>query len=996
MAVFSFDEYVYEVMNIKAENDISRKKQVIRLTLDALDKLCPGSFMPFFFLYAASYNRVKLIINTGEQASASSLLIKSNEIREFILPKGKLMPLLGDVLVKEIADGKISQLGMLIWNVIKSIISVIGIDENENSCFWDFHEYTDDGENVYVDENEQPLEDSFYDRLKKVLGTLESHDPFFQNDFNKAIYYVLVCFLINSKLDLPNDMDYQFLTIDDVMRYYREQADWHNFYDEVIMDTYSQYHPEYKPIPRALTRIVNGLFLNAETHVMYDPICSLGMFALNVNAQMSNLRDQKSPRTFITEPQDEATICATAVRLLFRDCTANFDGINADASNVYFVAMPMMDLTFSDADKGFKVIKNTFKLGIDCVQKDGKMAIIIPSSVLVEKKYEEIRQSIIELPFETKIISLPKEAMGEANISVSIVYVDGTEKNDEIKLVDAFDYVYKEDDAGKTPSMFSFIKPIFERTDIGDVYINYTSISNLCYHDTFPEGEEGTNKGGFQFGNEIWNENCYETDDAATDEYGDRKDYDLSRDAFDHDICIIGKDDIKANGNSLNPSDYFNRPVVAPVGFEIDRLSEVLQLTVEEEKNPCIGKVLSRNALQEANTAYSIDIDTLPIEHIEAGTPVICKSPTVVMSKYGTLKTCFVHSSSPVYYDGKTIDAYTLRNDSIMVEYLVNEMHKDYFAEQVQVSKIRRGLLNNTKELSLFRLRVNVPLSKGEISSIETQKEIVRKELEIRLRLLSRQNKLLNDQRFNEYIMSLRQRKHRIAQILNQVCPAFNLLNRTREKNDGILRDTDIVATRTGENVAQYFGKVQLGLDKIERLVDTLVDKNQWGKQEVFSLEDFVSQFASKHICKNYQIALQLNNIVGIDSVKDETDMLTRRMVNMPKDELSTVFENIIANAETWGFNDSNRTDYAVRISLGESEDRDNVLVFIANNGTPIHPSVDREHIFDWGVGTHTGVGTWQAKNIVEHYGGNIRINEYPDAKDGFQTEYEISLPREY
>ena len=67
--------------------------------------------------------------------------------------------------------------------------------------------------------------------------------------------------------------------------------------------------------------------------------------------------------------------------------------------------------------------------------------------------------------------------------------------------------------------------------------------------------------------------------------------------------------------------------------------------------------------------------------------------------------------------------------------------------------------------------------------------------------------------------------------------------------------------------------------------------------------------------------------------------------------------------------------------------------ICVSNNGTPIHPSVDRKRFFDWGYGSGTGIGTWQLKDIVEHYGGTIRLNEYSEEISEFQTEYEIVLP---
>ena len=69
------------------------------------------------------------------------------------------------------------------------------------------------------------------------------------------------------------------------------------------------------------------------------------------------------------------------------------------------------------------------------------------------------------------------------------------------------------------------------------------------------------------------------------------------------------------------------------------------------------------------------------------------------------------------------------------------------------------------------------------------------------------------------------------------------------------------------------------------------------------------------------------------------------------------------------------------------------VSISISNNGEPIHPSVDRKRFFEWGYGSGSGIGTWQLKDIVEHYGGTIELHEYSEKDTSFAIEYYIVLP---
>lgn len=968
MAVFSFDEFADTL------NNTGKGKNSTEIILDELDKICPSSYMPFVFIYAKACNCLHFVRIKNIQSNISPLALKKSDLINSILSEMKKIAVSvakeGEIVNDEFVTKHIEEL----LPKIKLGISLYPLLEStdENDVFaWDFHGYDD------INDEENPQGSGYYDgdsyrRIQNAISILKKHDPFFTSSFDKCSYFNLISLLTFCKNSCP-EYDPYLDDIDEAISYYRKTEQWHDFYDKLIMGFYSKHNPSYQSIPEGITRIVNGLLHDdkgSEYDTQYDPFNNMGVFALNVNAQMSSPREQKAPHSFICDKTDDETTCAITVRMLFRDCYVEFEEKPSDKRQPNFIAMPpLTGKQVIEREEG-SPINFSIRKGMDYAQKGRKMVCIVPSTTLFSEKYKEVRELLINSRYLIRIVLIPENAFPTIDEALCVIFVDGSKECDSIKMVDASEYIYSNGN------------------------VAYWSIANLCFHDECPvndEEREWGERNQFEFGPEIWNEECHATDGRAKEAYGDREDF-LTEESFENDVQFIPRAIAIGNGYSLNPSLYFDRQILAQEGFRMVRLSEILTPVSSRHVGKVTGPFISVKELQQDYVSQELKINSLPTRTIDEDCLVIQPGLALYGSRVGNLHPTLSNFVQEVYADSRTIMAYYLSSETVNAGYLVNEMKKDYFNTLLHYTRMRHRRV----ETELCKLKIQVPNPTDKLSSLEIQRRIVEKEIVERMDILGERLRKLNDQRFNEYIMSLRQRKHRIAQILNQVCPAFNLLNRTREKNDGILRDTDIVATRTGENVAQYFGKVQLGLDKIERLVDTLVDKNQWGKREVFSLEDFVSQFASKHICKNYQIALQLNNIVGIDSVKDETDMLTRRMVNMPKDELSTVFENIIANAETWGFNDSNRTDYAVRISLGESKDRDYVLVFIANNGTPIHPSVDREHIFDWGVGTHTGVGTWQAKNIVEHYGGNIRINEYPDAKDGFQTEYEISLPREY
>ena len=156
----------------------------------------------------------------------------------------------------------------------------------------------------------------------------------------------------------------------------------------------------------------------------------------------------------------------------------------------------------------------------------------------------------------------------------------------------------------------------------------------------------------------------------------------------------------------------------------------------------------------------------------------------------------------------------------------------------------------------------------------------------------------------------------------------------------------------------------------------------------MIDIDDFLNNLPNIHLKENFDFQFLMRQDIHLEGSR-------KYIVLANESELSTVFENIIKNASKYGFTDEERNDYRIRISVDDDMIDNNpaVRICVSNNGTPIHPSLDRNRFFEWGYGNGDGIGTWQLKDIIEHYNGTIRLNEYPDDVAGFCTEYEIVLP---
>lgn len=106
------------------------------------------------------------------------------------------------------------------------------------------------------------------------------------------------------------------------------------------------------------------------------------------------------------------------------------------------------------------------------------------------------------------------------------------------------------------------------------------------------------------------------------------------------------------------------------------------------------------------------------------------------------------------------------------------------------------------------------------------------------------------------------------------------------------------------------------------------------------------------------------------------------------------MFENLCTNASKYGFINPDRKDYAIRITISNTvvDNTPMVRLVIDNNGAPLPKGMSAKKMFTWGVGKGTGIGTWQARHIIEHFGGNITFHQ-KESDDGFNVGFEIVLP---
>lgn len=589
-------------------------------------------------------------------------------------------------------------------------------------------------------------------------------------------------------------------------------------------------------------------------------------------------------------------------------------------------------------DTGEPTENFVIRKGIEDLTDDGKMVVIVPADFLSRENSYNLRKRIIDYNILDAVIALPRDIYKDINQTPVLLLISMNRKTDLVKFINASSLSKEQ--------LYCTGRYLFDQ----DEYIeddDKISAITVCYYSPY----------------EDISYNYFDTVKVIGNHFDDWK-----RKVTNALICYVDY--------NLDYTHYLDASHVENAKeIGLRDLSQPIEIHANDSGS---GIVYDTAFLRNPSLLDVSSTDLLVDEYDESF--IKLNENAVVLSLSGDLSPKYFDTrNGSVYINPHSYCALKVNEARIDVHYLINELGKEYVKKHLmQIANRESRSLED-----ILSLCINIPEADDLTKSLSLQRQAYETEIMSKMNSMQMELVRLKDVQFNEYVKGLRQRKHRIQQIMNELCPAFSSLNRYRENHHGVLNDGDIIAKRTNQDVNDYFGLIENSLQKVENLITKLVDKEKWDVPEKMNLKEFILEYQKRCSSSKFKIKLY-------DNV-DENYTLT---VMMHPEDLSTVFENITANAVKWGFTDESRSDYAIKIMLALNEANDHeIVISISNNGTPIHPSMDRKHIFDWGYGSHTGYGTWQVKHIVEHYGGKVVLREHTKLQDDFQTEFLINLP---
>ena len=287
-------------------------------------------------------------------------------------------------------------------------------------------------------------------------------------------------------------------------------------------------------------------------------------------------------------------------------------------------------------------------------------------------------------------------------------------------------------------------------------------------------------------------------------------------------------------------------------------------------------------------------------------------------------------------------------------------------------------LRNLWKGLSLKKYLTNdIPFITIPIPSLQEQEDIIKKETS---KWMKEKDRTIEES-FRQYEKEIHCRKHALSQTLSGLSSLWKTLSIYRNNNNGMLDGKDVIGNNTKISVNEVWQKIENRMFEIQTQIEHLAEvEYNWGPVENVDVVDFIRRYISSHNNDRYAMVLE----------HFDDDSHWKESVTIPRNALTHIFDNIVSNAEAYGFTDGNRNDYCISFSA-LSDDYGELQIMISNNGNPLPKDIEKKDLFNYGISTalnrtstasgnkhvHSGIGLYEVKQLLNKYGADVKITSF-------------------
>lgn len=474
-----------------------------------------------------------------------------------------------------------------------------------------------------------------------------------------------------------------------------------------------------------------------------------------------------------------------------------------------------------------------------------------------------------------------------------------------------------------------------------------------------------------------------------------------NKDDVNHVSLNLGK--LKENSYIWNAGFYkADRDVVIPKGYDQEELGNIITSIrgirdFHETKGRLVNvSDLSHDVLNCVPNIGIVSFDKKMFYKIV--------EPVLLISPIRDLRpSYFIASPEDPLFVNVNIWPFKITAEWVNPQYLCLQLSKAYrVLSGITIPRITRELLYKTK--------LAFP-SKGKATSYKEQEQLY--EEFVQATKLSKAKEIglqeVIEKMKADYINVIRARKHDMRPYVRELGSIERMM---RQYIQNI--DFSTIAPKMTSLLDQH----KFALDKLKDLIDIFSEEQQFGKPEQFNINQYFVDLEVNHdetsgywieydrddnAIAEYGIPVPCGgpcdeNLVPLDPDSElfkeimEEENKFPLIVDINHVDFERLVRNIIENAVTHGFTDSNREDYGIGIDLTIDMDKRMFQIDFSNNGTPLPSGMDklRYGILGEKAGTtaRTGRGGYIVKSIVEHYHG-----DYDVFMDGQNTVIRILLP---
>ncbi len=462
----------------------------------------------------------------------------------------------------------------------------------------------------------------------------------------------------------------------------------------------------------------------------------------------------------------------------------------------------------------------------------------------------------------------------------------------------------------------------------------------------------------------------------------------------------IGFEDLLKNGCNLNPA-YLIAKASLETENRLTSIAHTLPLTrVQEEVQNAL--FFSPAELHPYFARTPIDVHKLERRTIKPGRYYLVNSPVVIFdykSHSEQVRVAFLEQApaEPFYVSEFTVALQP--NETVSPLYLMLVLSDNHVKKQLaaiaSVATMRK--LNLSLVSDIF-----IP-----VHSLEEQDNMIMEAMRTSMSLTEREL----DAAFAKYKKNVRSRKHALSQNVSALSARWNAFNGYRKAHESIT-GADIISRKHALSVSEICDIITNFINTISAQTDAIADVTyNWGDVEWIGLPFYISQYVRTHRSTDYDlINAGADNTAVFEFMEQMKDLGAEEAVSrmlsgnsqepplenikFPPKALRHILDNIIANAVAHGFVDKTREDY--RVCLDWKEEDGNVVLYVFNNGEPLHPEMDPDSVLEFGSSTslnengHAGLGGYEVASIMEQFGGSVEVLSTP--AEEYSVTYKLTF----